>query len=140
MTVPDDERHVLRALSLLMDESRQLILRNVDGRLRPSQLRVIGSVPGASGITVTALAIRVGMTKQAIGQFVTQLTEDGFLVSDADPEDRRVRVVRRTPAADDALRHLAVRLAGLEADWERRVGKHRYREFRAALDEIAGLA
>ncbi|WP_295699420.1 MarR family winged helix-turn-helix transcriptional regulator [Lapillicoccus sp.] len=140
MTVPDDERHVLRALSLLMDESRQLILRNVDGRLRPSQLRVIGSVPGASGITVTALAIRVGMTKQAIGQFVTQLTEDGFLVSDADPEDRRVRVVRRTPAADDALRHLAVRLAGLEADWERRVGKHRSREFRAALDEIAGLA
>ena len=43
---------------------------------RPSHHRVIGRVP-PEGITVTDLAERVGMTKQGIGQFVTQLTESG---------------------------------------------------------------
>jgi DNA-binding MarR family transcriptional regulator len=136
----DDERHVLQALGQIMEESRQLILRNSDVRLRPSQFRVIGSVPADRGITITELAERVGMTKQGIGQFVTQLTQDGFLASSTDPDDRRIRVVRRTPLGDDAIHHLALMLRGLEDEWAQRVGKRRYREFRAVLDEIARIS
>lgn len=135
----DDERHVLQALGQIMDEFRQLILRTSDVRLRPSQFRVIGSVPANGGITITELAERVGMTKQGIGQFVAQLAQDGFLTSSTDPDDRRVRVVRRTPLGDEANHHLALVLRELEGEWAERVGPRRYRVFRAVLDEIAGL-
>lgn len=137
MNHEDDEAHVLQALGHLMDESRRRMLGRDDVRLRPSQFRVIDSVPVDRGITITELAERVGMTKQGIGQFVTQLTQDGFLTSSTDPDDRRARIVRRTPLGDQAIHHLAVMLRGLEHEWAERIGKRRYRAFRAALDEIA---
>lgn len=132
----NDERHVLQVLGLLLEEARQLLLREGEDGLRPSQFRVIDSVPADGGTTVTELAERVGMTKQGIGQFVTQLTQGGYLVTESDPDDRRVRIVRRTRLGDEATHRLALMLQGLEDDWAERVGKRRYRDFRAVLDEI----
>jgi DNA-binding MarR family transcriptional regulator len=135
----DDEHHIMFVLGQIMDESRRILLEQGEGRLRPSQYRVISRVPPEGGITVTDLADRVGMTKQGVGQFVTQLAGDGYLAIDIDADDRRVRVVRRTTLGEEAMRELTVQLRGLEARWSRRVGARRYREFRAVLDELAGL-
>lgn len=126
----------MQLLGALLEETRHLVLRDgVDG-LRPSHYRVIDNVPADGGISITELAERVGMTKQGIGQFVAQLTEAGYLVTETDPDDRRLRIVRRTPQGHDAARRLRVMLSTLEADWSGRVGTPRYRAFRAALDEI----
>jgi DNA-binding MarR family transcriptional regulator len=133
-----EERHVLIALGNLMAESRALVMAEGERGLRPSHHRVMSQVP-AEGITVTDLAERVGMTKQGIGQFVTQLTESGHLVVDASPEDGRVRIIRRTAKGQAAVRRLSELLDGLEADWANRVGTRRYEEFRAILDELAGV-
>ena len=133
-----DERHILFALGNLMAESRALVLAEGEKGLRPSHHRVLSYVP-AEGITVTDLAERVGMTKQGIGQFVTQLAESGHVVVDPDPEDRRVRVIRRTGKGNAAVRRLSGLLDGLEATWANRVGTRKYDEFRAILDELAGL-
>jgi DNA-binding MarR family transcriptional regulator len=133
-----DERHILLALGNLMAQSRTRVLAEGESGLRPSHHRVLGHVP-PEGVTVTDLAQRVGMTKQGIGQFVTQLTESGHLVVDASPGDRRVRVIRRTGKGDAAVRRLSGLLDGLEADWANRVGTRRYDEFRAILDELAEL-
>jgi DNA-binding MarR family transcriptional regulator len=133
-----DELHVLIPLGNLMSQSRSLVLAEGEPGLRPSHHRVIGHVP-PEGITVTDLAERVGMTKQGIGQFVTQLAESGHLAVDRDPDDRRIRIVRRTAEGDAAAHRLADLLEGLEADWANRVGTHRYNEFRAILDELAEL-
>src|SRR5690349_6628206 len=137
MTSPD--RHVMVALGNLMTETREQILAEAGPGLRASHHRVIGHVP-PEGITVTELAERVGMTKQGIGQFVTQLTESGHLQVSQHPDDRRVRIVRRTPKGTAAARRLAELLERLEATWADRVGETRYREFRTVLDEIAGLS
>jgi len=134
-----DEWHVMHALGNLMSESRELVLAQGERGLRPSHHRVIGHVP-PEGITVTDLAERVGMTKQGIGQFVTQLTESGHLTVSTDPEDRRIRIVRRTAEGDAAVRRLSGLLEELEATWANRVGTHRYNEFRATLDELADLS
>src|SRR4029077_14752849 len=111
-----DERHVMLALGNLMTESRSLLLAEGEHGLRPSHHRVIGHVP-PEGITVTDLAERVGMTKQGTGQFVTQLTESGHLTVALNPDDRRIRVVRRTPQGDAAARRLAGLMDGLELTW-----------------------
>src|SRR3954453_6011212 len=132
------DRHVMLALGNLMAESREHLLAQVGSELRPSHHRVIGHVP-PEGITVTELAERVGMTKQGIGQFVAQLIDSGHLRVDRDPDDRRIRIVRRTDEGDAAARRLAELLEGLEADWANRVGTHRYSEFRAILDDLAEL-
>jgi DNA-binding MarR family transcriptional regulator len=131
-----DEPHVMLALGNLMAESRALVLTEGERGLRPSHHRVIAHVP-PEGITVTDLAERVGMTKQGIGQFVTQLTESGHLAVTLNPEDRRIRVVRRTAKGNAAARRLAGLMDGLEQTWADRVGERRYAEFRAILDDIA---
>lgn len=128
--------HVMAALGQLLDDARRELIRQ-DG-LRPSHYRVIASVPRTESINVTELADRVGMTKQAIGQFVTALTSAGYLITEADPGDRRVRRVRRTPLADQAEQELDSLLSGLEERWAARVGPQRYRQFRNVLDELAG--
>ena len=133
----NDGPHLMQVLGQLLEETRELILQDGEHGLRPSQFRVIDSVPAGGGITVTELAEQVGMTKQGIGQFVTQLTDAGYLVSESGTDDRRVRIVRRTPLGQQATEHLALMLEGLERDWAARVGAHRYRDFRAVLDEIA---
>ena len=125
-------------LGLLFEQARQVILGDGPDGLRPSQFRVIDAVPPDRGITVSELAERVGMTKQGIGQFVTQLTQAGYLVTEAAPEDRRMRIVRRTRLGCETTQQLAGSLRELEEHWAARVGPRRYREFRATLDEIAG--
>jgi DNA-binding MarR family transcriptional regulator len=131
--------HVMNALGRLLAESRDLVLAEGEPGLRPSHHRVIGHVP-AEGITVTELAQRVGMTKQGIGQFVSQLTRSGHLRITTDPDDRRVRVVRRTAKGEASVQRLATLLGRLEQTWASRVGPDRYREFRALLDQLAGSA
>jgi len=127
------------ALGRLMEEARELVIDDSAIDLRPSQLRVVGMVP-EEGITVTDLADRVGMTKQGIGQFVGQLVDEGYLTAEVHPEDRRVRLVRRTPRGQHASRELERLLADLETRWARRIGARKYGNFRAALDELAGLS
>ena len=134
----NDERHIIKVLGLLFEQARQVILGDGPDGLRPSQFRVIDAVPPDGGITVSELAERVGMTKQGIGQFVSQLTEAGYLVTEATAEDRRMRIVRRTRLGSETTQQLASSLRELEQHWAARVGQRRYREFRAILDEIAG--
>jgi DNA-binding MarR family transcriptional regulator len=129
--------HVLHRLVALMEQARQLMLAaEVDG-LRPSHYRILDSVPSDDVINITELSERVGITKQGIGQFVTHLEHHGHLVTESDPDDRRVRLVRRTQRGDEALEQVEHLLAGLEAQWADLVGARQYRDFRRTLDSIA---
>jgi DNA-binding MarR family transcriptional regulator len=133
------DRHVMLALGNLMSESREHLLAKAGSELRPSHHRVIGHVP-PEGITVTDLAERVGMTKQGIGQFVQQLTDSGHLRTTAHPQDKRLRIIRRTRKGEASARRLAAVLAELEETWAGRVGSSRYRDFRDVLDELAEVS
>ena len=124
------------ALGNLMSESREHLLVQAGSELRPSHHRVIGHVP-PEGITVTELAERVGMTKQGIGQFVQQLTDSGHLRTTAHPQDKRLRIIRRTSKGNASVRQLAAVLAKLEERWAQRVGRARYRQFRDVLEQLA---
>ena len=105
--------------------------------LRASHHRVIGKVP-PEGITVTELSERVGMTKQGIGQFVTQLTEPVPDRRPLDPEDRRIRVVRRTAKGDAAVRRLSRLLDGSRRAGRIGSGPADTTDFRAILDDSPG--
>jgi len=82
---------------------------------------ITASIPVA-GITITDLADRLGMTKQASGQFVTTLAADGYLDVRADPDDRRARLVFLTTQGVRTLRAVNARIARIEREWARVVG------------------
>lgn len=128
--------HVAVLLGKLLLEVRAAFDNEDWGGLRQSHFRLLSQVPRA-GISVTNLAVQLGLTKQAVGQFVTSLEESGHLETRASPADRRVRVVVRTPLGDATDRAVTVRIRRLERQWARRVGPESYAVFRDVLATLA---
>jgi DNA-binding MarR family transcriptional regulator len=79
-------------------ESRVLELMSQSGhpRARISHISLTRNLD-VDGTRVSELARRAGMTKQAMGELVSQCAVLGLVVTSADPSDRRARVVRFTP-------------------------------------------
>ncbi|GAB3784196.1 MarR family winged helix-turn-helix transcriptional regulator [Nocardioides ungokensis] len=132
----DDEVHAPLLMGLLFRQVHGAFAAEDWDGLRQSHFRVLAAVP-EQGISVTDLGQWVGMTKQGCGQFVAQLTGTGHLVTEPDPADRRVRVVRRTPLGDRTVAAVTERNLRIEAEWAERVGEKRYRTFRRVLEELA---
>lgn len=104
--------------------------------LTPGYFRLLSLMP-AGGARVTDLARLSGMTKQALGQFVRVLEDEGYVVTTTNPEDRRVRIVARTALGDEVVEVTNELWAKLEARWRRKLGAAKWREFRAVLVELA---
>jgi DNA-binding MarR family transcriptional regulator len=133
---PADRLHAPLLMGLLFRQVRDEFATEDWKGLRQSHFRVLSMVPD-QGVSITELGERVGMTKQGCGQFVTQLAATGHLRVVAHPDDRRVRVVRRTPKADRVLAAVRERNLAIERGWSERVGAERYDVFREVLDELA---
>jgi DNA-binding MarR family transcriptional regulator len=133
---PADRVHAPLLMGLLFRQVRAQFLEEDWGGLRQSHFRLLSLVPD-EGVSITELGERVGMTKQGCGQFVTQLSGSGHLRVGTRPDDRRVRLVRRTPKADRVLAAVRERNLAIEEEWAERVGADRYAVFRSVLDELA---
>jgi DNA-binding MarR family transcriptional regulator len=103
--------------------------------LRQSHFRLLHHVP-REGISITDLADRLGMTKQASGQFVSYLVGTGHLEVRSDSSDRRVRVVVRTPLGGRTVKAVNARIGRIERQWSKHVGAERYAEFRGVLEAL----
>jgi DNA-binding MarR family transcriptional regulator len=55
------------------------------------------------GTTVSALAERAGMTKQAMAELVQHLERHGYLTRIPDPTDRRAKLVQPTPTGNEVI-------------------------------------
>ena len=135
--LPDGvEPHVLALIGRLLEVTRQTLLAQDTDGLRPSHFRLLSYVP-PSGVTITELAAALFLTKQGVGQFVTQLQNSGHLHVTTDSADRRRRVVRRTTRGDQLVAQANQTVAAIERHWQQRVGLERYAIFRSVLSEIA---
>jgi DNA-binding MarR family transcriptional regulator len=130
--------HVPMMAGWLMEQVREVLGQSDLGGLRGSHFRLLTSVP-RRGINVTELAAAISMTKQAAGQFVTYLEGTGHLTTRPDPQDRRVRLVVRTPEGDHTVRAVNARIARLERQWAREVGAERFATFREVLHDLTVL-
>ena len=134
----DETHHLPRLMGAFFEHVRVAFAAEDWGGLRQSHFRLIESIP-TGGATITELAASLRMTKQGCGQFVAQLTESGHLRVDADPADRRSRIVRRTAKGTRLMHRVERRIALLEEGWAQQVGERRYAAFRATLVELAAL-
>ena len=111
-------------------------LRALLGDLRTSQIRLLSLVP-EDGMRLTDLAQRVGMSKQALGEFADVLQSRGLLETLRDPADRRARVVRRTALGDAAAQTADAAIVAMEQRWRDQVGAERWDTMTSVLREIA---
>ncbi|MGZ5400408.1 MAG: MarR family winged helix-turn-helix transcriptional regulator [Nocardioides sp.] len=143
MTVVKEEMpdHIVALLGYVFDDIRRELTQTLPDRsgLRPSQLRLLSLTP-ADGMRVTDLAERVGMTKQALGEFANDLEERGLLESVRDPADRRVRILRPTRQGRQAVAAGELVITELEAQWRDRLGARKWDRLRSLLQETAALS
>ncbi len=79
------------------------------------------------------IASRVGVTRQAIHQTINELVEMGFLQLEADPRDRRAKVVVYTDSGAKIGRDAVDALQQVETALSSRIGEARVHALRDAL-------
>jgi DNA-binding MarR family transcriptional regulator len=143
----DPPRHFAALMDLAWRAFRRQMAQRVDAelrsrsaaagvQLRPSHMRLLSMTPVA-GMRVTDLAARAAMTKQALGELVATLQEAGLVEVATGERDRRVRLVRPTPAGRRLRRVVEAAIADTERHWRDQVGEARWAAFREVLAELA---
>lgn len=124
---------LLRAARLL-DERALARLAAIPGAppVRPAHTRLFPHL-SFTGLRVTTLARRLGVSKQAVAPLIAELVGWGLVEQAPDPNDRRAILVRFTPQGLAALTHGLGLLAEVEAEITQEVGPERAAIFREVL-------
>jgi DNA-binding MarR family transcriptional regulator len=128
--------HVLALFGYCMESFRRELLEEkmpapATG-LRASQIRFLSLTP-ADGMRVTDLADRLMMTKQALGEFAKELEREGFLETQRDPSDGRVRILKPTRKGLKAVDAGNVAIGRVESRWRERLGDDAWDQLRDLL-------
>jgi DNA-binding MarR family transcriptional regulator len=108
--------------------------------LRGSQFRVLSMVPLEGGRRLTDLAAVASMTKQAMGEFVADLVDGGFVTVEPDPADRRARLVSLTEAGREAATWARTTLQRVEDHWAERLSPHDIATLKQILARVAAIS
>lgn len=81
----------------------------------------------------TELARGAGMSPQSMGELLDEMEGLGYLRREADPTDRRAKLIVMTPLGEQALRAGGQAIGGLEADIARILGDDGRTELRRLL-------
>ncbi len=92
------------------------------------------------GSRLTDLAQRAGMTKQAMGDLVTQCEAWGLVTREPDPGDARARLVRFTPTGLAWLRAFHAAVTRAETEFRAEVGHEIATVVAMGLEAYAGPA
>ena len=105
------------------------------GDVRPSHGCVFRNVD-VQGLRLTEIADMAAITKQAVGEVVSDLELLGYVERVADPADRRAKIIRLTAKGREAQRVAEEAMADVEAEWGERVGADRIAALRTTLHDL----
>lgn len=105
------------------------------GDLRPAHAAVFQYLDD-TGTTVSTLADRAQMTKQAMAELVSHLEQTGYVVRTPDPTDRRAKLVSPTDRGHRVIRAAQALVPVLEGRAAAALGEDRLRQLRADLQTI----
>lgn len=135
------EWHIGRALVPLFEEFNNAIIAELAragyGDIRSSHRHIFVHIDDG-GTSLTELAARAGISKQAMVQFVNELEAGGYVTRAPDPRDGRGKLVQTTQKGERALQVSWRAIESLDARWTAKLGRRRMTEFRKALRELAG--
>lgn len=109
---PDDEALgflITDAARLLRAEFDRVIAAESPG-ITPGEARALSHVARAWPVRQAVLAERMGVEAMTLSSYLDRLEEQGLVVREPDPTDRRAKLVTMTEAADEVL--LRIRSVG----------------------------
>ena len=132
-------------IGLLQDVQRQMADELHDrlgelgyAEIRPAHGCVFGNMQ-PHGVRLTEIADRARITKQSVGEIVTNLEELGYVERVPDPDDKRAKLVRLTKQGQ-IVQDAAYEIFGeIETEWGERIGTRKVAALRAALEELSLL-
>jgi DNA-binding MarR family transcriptional regulator len=132
------------------DRVLHLMAHNIEVPLALSNLAARAQVSAAhihitrhlelQGTRVSELAVRAGMSKQAMGDLVDQCEAWGLVTREADPRDARARLVRFTPTGLAWLQAFRDAVAQAEQEFRAEVGTEVATVVAIGLEAYAGSA
>src|SRR3954454_17485711 len=90
------------------------------------------------GARPAEIARRAGISRQAVGQTVAQMKQQGLVKLAADPSNRRARLVQPTAKGRKALERSGTGSTAAERVLSRRIGAARVKSLREALEQDWG--
>ncbi len=108
--------------------------RGVAG-MQPGYPRLLGNLD-TDGTRLSALARRMGVTRQAVAQLVAEIEKAGFVARTPDPEDGRGVIVRFTPTGRAALAIAVEIMTAIETDYARIISASGMTELKSMLKAI----
>jgi DNA-binding MarR family transcriptional regulator len=137
-----DRQPMIRLLGIGVDAFRNELNERLGvsefGDIRPGHSCVFGTIDPVNGSRLTDLAERAGMTKQTVGEMVSDLEERGYLERVPDPGDRRAKVISLTERGVRAYLYGRGLIDELEREWAERYGEERIAALRDALEAVVG--
>ena len=135
--------HGERPLPSLLDHVKELAVAELHERLsdegfpeiRPGHGRVFRFIE-PDGSRLTDIAERAGLTKQAMGEMVSDLEQLGHVQRASCPDDGRAKIIHLTERGRQAVAAAERIFADIEARWAKRVGERRMATLRATLTEL----
>lgn len=107
------------------------------GNLRPAHMSILQHVDHPPGGTrISELAERAQMTKQSMGQLVSDMERLGYVELVQDPIDRRAKIVRLTDAGWEMHEAAGDIGKALEKDWGTRIGTGNFDQLRRLLKQL----
>mgnify|MGYP002336095740 CR=1 FL=1 len=131
-----------RLIGELLRVPYHAVVRHIQGafaqagypELRPAHMSIFQHVDHPPhGTRITELAERAQMTKQSMGQLVTDMERLGFVERIPDPTDQRAKIVRLTDLGWEMHEACGAIAKGLEADWSTRVGAEEFFDLKLRL-------
>ena len=106
----------------------------LDG-LRPAH--AVALVPLVAGaLHASALAARLGVTRQAVAQAVGPLERHGYITRSRHDLDARTLLIELTPRGRKALRVMRANAKVIERDWRQTLGQKRFDDLRTTLQML----
>lgn len=132
---------LLKAARLLDEQALTRVNRDARARgakqptLRPAHTKLLPHID-FEGTRLVTIAERVGVTKQAVSQWIAELEEMKVVELVPDPDDARAKRVRFTPRGLDAIQHGLGVLRSIEDDLSARVGAKEMERLRRTLAAV----
>ena len=132
-------RPLIRLLDIAFSEYDAEVMRRLAttnySDIRPAHGCVFGNVD-PDGTRLTDLADRAHMTKQSVGEVVTDLQQRGYVERVPHPNDGRAKIIRLTARGREAQALGWTIIDDIEREWTERFGTERIAALREALEAV----
>ena len=92
--------------------------------------------PGPDGVRPSALAERVGMSKQAMNQLLRSLEGFGYIARSDAPDEGRARIIRFTERGRTAYAKIHEILREIEREWSAELGAAQFAQLKQLLCRV----